>query len=145
MRSALFWDVTQRSIIVSYRRFGSTYQSIKSLYMLRALLDHHQALGILRACYVSWLWKLQSWPREDKQVMLETCTGSWFSINWMRSASRCFHYMDILWCPVSKTFSLTMNGKHMSIWKKTLVLFLTYYLAFTCTDRRIKTSISLWW
>jgi hypothetical protein len=33
-------------------------------------------------------------PPEDEQVMLETCRGSWFSINWMKSASRWFHYTD---------------------------------------------------
>jgi hypothetical protein len=45
-------------------------------------------------------------PPEDKQVMLETCRGPWFSINWMKSASRWFHYTDKLWCTVSKTLSL---------------------------------------
>jgi hypothetical protein len=35
-------------------------------------------------------------PPEDEQVMLETCRGTWFSINWMKSASRWFHYTDIL-------------------------------------------------
>jgi hypothetical protein len=28
--------------------------------------------------------------------MLETCRGTWFSINWMKSASRWFHYTDTL-------------------------------------------------
>jgi hypothetical protein len=31
-------------------------------------------------------------PPEDEQVMLETCRGLWFSIKWMKSASRWFHY-----------------------------------------------------
>jgi hypothetical protein len=30
-------------------------------------------------------------PPEDEQVMLETCRGPWFSINWIKSASRWFH------------------------------------------------------
>jgi hypothetical protein len=65
--------------------------------MFRALLQEHSsgratqtALGILRACNVSWLH--QSWrsqlktrnipiavcaaPPEDEQVMLETCRGT---------------------------------------------------------------------
>jgi hypothetical protein len=42
-------------------------------------------------------------PPEDEQVVLETCRGLWFSINWMESASRWFHCTDILWCTVSKT------------------------------------------
>jgi hypothetical protein len=68
------------------------------------------AFGILHAFYVSWLWHgcnratlyasnipnavCASLP-EDKQVMLETCRGSWFSINWMKSASRRFHYTEL--------------------------------------------------
>jgi hypothetical protein len=31
---------------------------------------------------------------EDEQIMLETCRGPWFSINWMKSASRWFHHTD---------------------------------------------------
>jgi len=27
MRSALFWDITQRTAVISYRRFGTTYRS----------------------------------------------------------------------------------------------------------------------
>jgi hypothetical protein len=85
------------------------------------------ALGILRAYNVSWLChtvKLQLWysqlmlyacsipsaiceaPSEDEQVLLETCRGPWFLINWMKSASHWFHYTDILWCTVSRTLSL---------------------------------------
>jgi hypothetical protein len=45
---------------------------------------------------------------EDEQVMLETCRGPWFSINWMKSASRWFHYTDIIWCTVSKTLSSSL-------------------------------------
>jgi hypothetical protein len=33
-------------------------------------------------------------PPEDEQVMLETFRGPWFSINWMKSASRWFHYTE---------------------------------------------------
>jgi hypothetical protein len=28
MRSALFWDVTQRLVVIVYRRFGTTYRSL---------------------------------------------------------------------------------------------------------------------
>jgi hypothetical protein len=34
-------------------------------------------------------------PPEDGHVMLETRNGSWFSINWIKSASRWFHYTDL--------------------------------------------------
>jgi hypothetical protein len=46
---------------------------------------------------------------EDEQVMLETCRGPWFSINWMKSASRWFYYTDILWCTVSITLRKTVS------------------------------------
>jgi hypothetical protein len=39
---------------------------------------------------------------EDEQVMLEICRGPWFSVNLLKSASRWFHYTDILWCTVNK-------------------------------------------
>jgi hypothetical protein len=32
--------------------------------------------------------------------MLETCRGSWFPINWMKRASRWFHYTVILICDI---------------------------------------------
>jgi hypothetical protein len=31
-------------------------------------------------------------PPEYEQVMLETCRGPWFSINWTKMSSRWFHY-----------------------------------------------------
>jgi hypothetical protein len=34
-------------------------------------------------------------PPEDEQVMLETCRGPWFSRDWMKSASRWFHYTEL--------------------------------------------------
>jgi hypothetical protein len=43
-------------------------------------------------------------PPEDEQVMLETCSGIWFAINWMKSASRwfqCTDYWLTLWQRVS--------------------------------------------
>jgi hypothetical protein len=27
IRSALFWDITQRRVVIIYRRFGTTYRS----------------------------------------------------------------------------------------------------------------------
>jgi hypothetical protein len=33
-------------------------------------------------------------PTDDEQVMLETCRGPWFSIIWIKSALRWFHYTD---------------------------------------------------
>jgi hypothetical protein len=44
-------------------------------------------------------------PPENEQIMLETCRGTSFLINWIKSASRWFHYNDILWCTVNRTWS----------------------------------------
>jgi hypothetical protein len=35
-------------------------------------------------------------PPENEQVMLKTWRSPWFSINWMKSASRWFHYTENL-------------------------------------------------
>jgi hypothetical protein len=35
-------------------------------------------------------------PPENEQVKLETCKGPSFSLNWMKGASRWFHYTDML-------------------------------------------------
>jgi hypothetical protein len=45
--------------------------------------------------------------------MPEICRGLWLSINWTRSASRWFHYTDILWCTVSKILSILGNSTHV--------------------------------
>jgi hypothetical protein len=47
---------------------------------------------------------------EDEQVMLETCRGHCFSINWMKCASRWFHYIDVLCCTVRQTLSLVSTA-----------------------------------
>jgi hypothetical protein len=103
--------------IIAYRynetnvmHFSFSLLGIKSLYMFRALLAHLQeALHKRHFVYcmhimpvgcgtvaVSLPTAICAVPPEDEQVMLETCTGSWFSINWMKSASRWFHYTEIL-------------------------------------------------
>jgi hypothetical protein len=114
--------------------FHSVYLKIKGLYRFRALLAHPQeALHKRHLVYyvrmsagcATVVVKLQSWhsqltlyarnipsavcavPPEDEQVMLETCRGPWFSINWMKIASCWFRYTDILWCTVSKTLRLS--------------------------------------
>jgi hypothetical protein len=116
--------------------FSFNLLRIKGLYMFRALLAHikeapHKWPLVYRVCIMSVSCgmiavKLQSChsqltlythnipsavclaPPEDEQVMLETCRGPWFSINWMKSASCWFHYTDILWCTVSKTLNLEL-------------------------------------
>jgi hypothetical protein len=97
---------------------------IKGLYMFRALLAQPQevlhkrhlvycvrvmsvgsgkvAVVKLQPCHSQLTLHARSIPNavceappEDEQVMLETCRGLWFSINWKKSASRWFHYTGI--------------------------------------------------
>jgi hypothetical protein len=69
------------------------------------------ALGIQRAYNESYIIRTQYTksrcvtPPEDEQVMLETCRGTEFLINWIKSASHWFNYTDALWCTVNKTLS----------------------------------------
>jgi hypothetical protein len=109
--------------------FSFNLLRIKGLYMFRALLAHPQeALNKRRLVY--WV-RIRSVPQptdiirtqytkcrfavppENKQVMLETCRGPWFSINRMKSASRWFHCTDILWRTFSKTLSRT-DGRRLA-------------------------------
>jgi hypothetical protein len=104
---------------------------IKGLCMFRALLAHPQE--VLHKRHLVYCMKLQSWhsqmtlyarnipsavcttPPEDEQVMLKTCRGSWFSINWMKSASRWFRYADTLWCTVSKTLRIFWSAEILNL------------------------------
>jgi hypothetical protein len=95
----------------------------KGLYMFRALLAHPQetlhkrhmvycmrimSVGCgtvtvkLQPCHSLLILYARSIPNavckahpEDEQVMLETCTGFWFSINWTKSALRWFHCLSL--------------------------------------------------
>jgi hypothetical protein len=99
--------------------FSFNLLRFKSLYMFRALLAHRQK--VLHKRHLVYCMRIMTLcapnipnvfcvaPPEDEQVMHETYRGPWFSINWMKSASRWFHYTDILWCTVSKTLSLKMS------------------------------------
>jgi hypothetical protein len=105
--------------------FSFNLLSIKTLHMFRALLAHSQeALHKRHLVYYSEsaivpqptdITRMQytkcrcATPPEDEQVMFETCRGSWFSMNWIKSASRWFHYTDVLRCTVSKTLSFTIR------------------------------------
>jgi hypothetical protein len=119
---------------INVMHFSFSSLKIKGLYMFRALLAHPQealhkrhleyCVRIMSAGCGTIAVSLQPWnsqltlyarsipsavglaPPEDEQVVLETCRGPWFSINWMKSSSRWFHYTDILWCMVSNILSL---------------------------------------
>jgi hypothetical protein len=86
------------------------------------------AFGILRAYNVSWLWHGFSvtatvpQPTTIKRTQYtkrrlcsaswgwasnaRTCRGPWFSINWMKTESRWFHYTDINSVPTKIHFWL---------------------------------------
>jgi hypothetical protein len=124
-------------------RFSFNLLRICGLYMFRALLAHPQEVlhkrhllycvrimsvgcGSLQPCH-SQLTYAHSIPNavcgsppEDEQVrvMLETCRGLRFSINWMKSASRWFHYTEIwrrwqslfqLFCEVASGFKASVK------------------------------------
>jgi hypothetical protein len=101
---------------------------IKSLYMFRTLLAHPQdALHKRHFVYCVRMSDgcariVVSVPPEDEQVMLETCRGTWFSINWMKSVSRWFHYTDILWCTVGNALSMLVFSYSTSYCTKLEVL-----------------------
>jgi hypothetical protein len=97
---------------------------IKGPYMFQALLDHPQealhkrhlvyCIRVMSVGCIRIGVELVSTtpisvcvaPPEDEQVMLETCRGPWFLINWIKSAIHWFLYTDIVWCTVNKTFKL---------------------------------------
>jgi hypothetical protein len=100
---------------------------IKGHYMFQALLAHPQE-ALHRRCLVycapvMWVGctrigvelvpqarnipsTFHIAPPEDEQVMLETCRGPYFLINWIKSASRWCNCTDIPWCTFNKTLSL---------------------------------------
>jgi hypothetical protein len=103
--------------------FSFNLLRIKGLYMFRALLAHPQealhnrhlvycvrimSVGCATIAVSLTLYACNTpsavceTPLEDKQVMLETYRGPWISRNWMKSASRRFHYTDRLCTKVQK-------------------------------------------
>jgi hypothetical protein len=118
---------------------------IKSRYLFRALLTHPQeALHKQHLVYfvrmsvgcVTIVVSLQLWhnqltlyarnipsavceaPPEDEQVMLKICSGSWFSVNWMNSASRWFRD--------------TGTDTTLMIWSTQILLSCCNYVVFAC-------------
>jgi hypothetical protein len=80
-------------------------------------------------------------PPKGEQVLVETCRGLWFSINWMKSASRWFHYTDTLWCTVNKTLRHTVvecSSRRFKWVSNYLIFFL-----WRCDPTRATTSTVL--
>jgi hypothetical protein len=79
---------------------------IKSLYIFRALLVHPQEATHKR----HFVYCVRVMSVGCATIALHC---SWFSINWMKSASPWFHYPDILWCAVRKTLNMSLySGLH---------------------------------
>jgi hypothetical protein len=146
---------------INVMHFSFNLVRIKGLYMFRALLAHSQealhkqlmvhcvrisvgcgtvARNIQNAVCVAL--------PEDEQVMLETCRGSWLSINWMKSASRWFHYTDISY--ISMPVINYLFQKHRMTSDSSNVLFVTVdrsdkcwraYINFYC---RYVNHIRIW-
>jgi hypothetical protein len=109
---SVYWNQRDTLFIQFVENQGPLHAS--SITCLSSGGATQMAFGILRAYNVSWLWHVCSFtatfhsqltyalsipivvcaaPPEDEQVMLETCRGPWFSINWMKSASRFFELL----------------------------------------------------
>jgi len=66
MRSALFWDLTKRRIVVSYRWYGTTYRSQlqgssipRKMSRLLRYASYLSALGTFFGLPVPWRWDWQ--------------------------------------------------------------------------------------
>jgi hypothetical protein len=89
-------------------------------YLLILRRRSQTALAILRAySYVSWLCHdcsftaIVAQPTDIIHTKFNKCRlcskhvrGPWFSMSWMKSASRWFHHTDTLWCTVIKTLNI---------------------------------------
>jgi trans-aconitate methyltransferase len=115
-RSARYTTMNCQCDETNVMHFSFNSSRIKGLYMFRALLAHPQeALHIWHLVYFVHMsvgcgtvatdiihtkytkCRIVA-PPEDDQEMLKTCRSPWFSMNWMKSASRWFHDTDTLWC-----------------------------------------------
>jgi hypothetical protein len=76
-------------------RWGNGWKLLSAVQCCATItvsLQSGQSQLILHACNIPNV--ICAAPPEDEQVMHKTCRGSWFSINWIKSASRWFHYTD---------------------------------------------------
>jgi hypothetical protein len=60
MRSALFWDITRRRVIIVYRRFGTTYRSHLRWVAetCRSKWNYCAVVGIIKNVYVKQLHRM---------------------------------------------------------------------------------------
>jgi hypothetical protein len=113
--------------------------------MFRALLAHPQeplhTRHLVYCVHVMSVGCYQGWSGTAFAVMLETCRGPYFLINWIKCSSRWFHYTDILWCTVNKILTIQI----LYIW------FIEYYNMFLQSrsaiirqvpDTTVKTGLS---
>jgi hypothetical protein len=131
---SIYWDSKastcfEHYLLILRRRSTNGIWYIACVYCqlgvtrLKWLLVHPQEAVKLQSCHSQLTIYARNIPNavceaspEDKQVVLETCRGLWFSIKWMKSASRWFHYTDILWCTVNKTLSFPEWSSCSRLW-----------------------------
>jgi hypothetical protein len=133
----VYYKLLLLQILTAFIILKTTWCTFHSVYwesMASTCFEHY--LLMLRRCFTNGIWYIacvvmsvgcstvavklqpcavslqpghsQLTPPEDGQIMLETCTGPWISINWIKSASRWFYYADLLCCSVRKTLRLTV-------------------------------------
>jgi hypothetical protein len=69
---------------------------LNDLYIFRALLAIMHDTANWHYTHAIYHSAVCGASPDGEQVTLETCRGPWFSINWMKSASRWFHYTGTL-------------------------------------------------
>jgi hypothetical protein len=135
-----------------------------NLLRINASTCFENYLLILRRCYTSGTWYIAFHfgtltlvqPTDITRMQYTKCrlwSASWgwasnarnmYRLlipkfpNWIKSASRWFHYTDILWCTVSKTLSLTtevMNHEGVEVIK--LMLHNIIFVAFNSAEREV--------
>jgi hypothetical protein len=131
---------------------------IKGLYMFRAILAHSQealhkrhlvyCVRVMFHCNrgtANWHYTkaIYQVPFVMHLLMMSKyfskhVGGIWFSINWMKSASRWFHYTDVLWRTASKTDNrIWHKGSVTRFWRLFIgILFLTH-------NKRLQSKIKL--
>ena len=82
LRSALVWDITQRRVVIPYRRFGATYQS--HLQESRS----HFLLGLLDP----WRWDQCVVPKRRYRTTTQSCVISQKSADLIYMAAEAWNH-----------------------------------------------------
>jgi hypothetical protein len=91
---SIYWESRastcfEHYLLILRKRYTNGFRYIDCGTVVVSLLPCHSQL-ILYACNIPNAVCVT--PPEDEQVMLETCRGHWFSVNWKKSVSHWFNY-----------------------------------------------------